>query len=126
MKNDIHPTWYNACKVTCSCGKTFTVGSTKDSMQVDICLYCHPFFTGEARFVDRQGRVEGFIKKVQSAQAKQAVLAKKKKKNTGPAKSYQEILREQQQVLRQQTQATRDNTPIAPLPRPVAKKVATA
>ena len=107
MKNNIHPTWYNNCQVTCSCGKSFTVGSTKDVMAVDICLYCHPFFTGEARFVDRQGRVEGFIKKVQNAQAKQAVAAKKQKKNTGPAKTYQEILREQQQALRQQANAAK-------------------
>ncbi len=103
MKANIHPAWYNDCQVTCSCGQTFTVGSTKPNMQVDICLYCHPFFTGEARFVDRQGRVDRFVSKMQAAQAKKADLsAKRKKKAGGPTKSYQEILREQQQNLRAQ------------------------
>ncbi len=50
------------------------------------------------------------MKKVQSAQAKQAVLAKKKKKYTGPVKSYQEILREQQQVMRQQARVVKTST----------------
>jgi len=52
--------------VTCACGNTFTVGSTKQDIRVEICAKCHPFFTGEMRFVDTMGRVERFQKKMQN------------------------------------------------------------
>jgi len=49
MREGIHPTYYTDAKVTCaSCGKTWTTGSTKKELRVDICSNCHPFFTGEA------------------------------------------------------------------------------
>ena len=60
MKADIHPTYYPNATVTCSCGKTYTTGSTKPSLHVEICKECHPFFTGEQRIVDTEGRVERF------------------------------------------------------------------
>ena len=61
MKPDIHPTYYPDAKVTCaSCGTTWTTGSTKKEIRVDICSNCHPFFTGEQRIVDTAGRVERF------------------------------------------------------------------
>ncbi len=101
MQNSIHPTWYPDATVTCACGNSFTTGSTLDSMQVDICSKCHPFFTGEMRFVDRQGRVDKFIQKMQAAEVKKAAVQakqtqKKSQKPTGPRKSYQELLKEQQ------------------------------
>lgn len=109
MKKNIHPTWYNDAVVTCSCGHTFTTGSTQKTIQVDICSACHPFFTGEMRFVDRQGRVDKFKKKMQAAadrrkaaQQKTATkTAKQATTSTGQAQSYQEILREKQTELRQ-------------------------
>ena len=59
MKSDIHPTYHPDAQVTCgSCGNTFTVGSTKASLRVEICSQCHPFFTGEQRIIDTEGRVE--------------------------------------------------------------------
>ena len=59
MKADIHPTYYPDAMVTCgSCGNTFAVGSTKPSLRVEICGKCHPFFTGEQRIIDTEGRVE--------------------------------------------------------------------
>ena len=58
MKTDIHPKYYPEAKVVCSCGNTFTVGSTKESIRVEVCSVCHPFFTGEQRIVDTEGRVE--------------------------------------------------------------------
>jgi large subunit ribosomal protein L31 len=63
MKAAIHPKYYEAT-VKCSCGNTFTVGSTKPSIEVEICAKCHPFFTGEMRFVDTMGRVERFQQKM--------------------------------------------------------------
>ena len=58
MKEGIHPTYYPNAQVTCSCGNTFTVGAAKQSLRVEICSLCHPFFTGEQRIVDTEGRVE--------------------------------------------------------------------
>ena len=60
MKTDIHPTYYPNAIVTCSCGKSYTTGSTKPELNVEICKECHPFFTGEQRIVDTEGRVERF------------------------------------------------------------------
>jgi large subunit ribosomal protein L31 len=58
VKAEIHPTYYPDAQVTCSCGNIFTVGSTKSALRVEICSQCHPFFTGEQRIVDTEGRVE--------------------------------------------------------------------
>lgn len=62
MKADIHPK-YVECTVTCGCGNTFKTRSTKPEIKVEICSNCHPFFTGQERFVDTAGRVEKFTKK---------------------------------------------------------------
>ena len=58
MKPNIHPEYHSEVQVACSCGNTFTTGSTKESLRVEICNQCHPFFTGEQRIVDTEGRVE--------------------------------------------------------------------
>ena len=59
MKPDIHPEYYPEAQVTCgSCGNTYTTGSTKNSLRVELCNQCHPFYTGEQRIVDTEGRVE--------------------------------------------------------------------
>jgi large subunit ribosomal protein L31 len=58
MKTAIHPTYYDDAVVTCSCGNTWTTGATKQQIKVEICSACHPFFTGEERIVDTEGRVE--------------------------------------------------------------------
>ena len=71
MKAAIHPK-YNQITVTCSCGAQFATGSTKADFSVDICAKCHPFFTGEMRFVDQLGRVEKFQAKQKAATGKKA------------------------------------------------------
>jgi large subunit ribosomal protein L31 len=63
MKEKIHPEFYPDAQVTCACGNTFTVGSTKKSLKVELCSKCHPFFTRERRMVDTLGRVERFKKR---------------------------------------------------------------
>jgi large subunit ribosomal protein L31 len=70
MKKDIHPTYYTDAKVVCaSCGKTWTTGSTKKEIRVDICSNCHPFFTGESqRILDIEGQVDRFYKKLSARQ----------------------------------------------------------
>ncbi len=60
MKAKIHPQFYKDAKAICACGNTFTVGSTKKELHVDLCSKCHPFFTGEQRVIDTMGRVERF------------------------------------------------------------------
>jgi large subunit ribosomal protein L31 len=59
MKKDIHPNLVT-CTVTCACGNSFETKSEKDSMRIDICNECHPFFTGSERNVDTAGRIEKF------------------------------------------------------------------
>ena len=66
MKAEIHPTYFPDAKVTCaSCGRSWTTGSTRKELRVDICSNCHPFFTGEAsRLLDIEGQVDRFYKKL--------------------------------------------------------------
>lgn len=63
MKKDLHPKYNAEAQVSCACGNTFTTGSTKDELKVEICSECHPFYTGKQKFVERGGRVERFKKK---------------------------------------------------------------
>jgi large subunit ribosomal protein L31 len=66
MKKDIHPTFYMDAQVICSCGNTWTTGSTQKVIRTDVCSNCHPFFTGEQRIVDSEGQVDRFYKKLQA------------------------------------------------------------
>ncbi len=63
MKEKIHPKYFTDANVTCSCGNTFTTGSTRQTLRVELCNKCHPFFTGEQKIIDTAGRVERFNKK---------------------------------------------------------------
>ena len=62
MKEGIHPK-YDEAVVKCACGETFTTGSVKKEIKVEICSKCHPFFTGKQKFVDTGGRVDRFKRK---------------------------------------------------------------
>jgi len=59
MKTGIHPKYYEA-KVDCACGNKFTVGSTKEKLDIEICSKCHPFYTGGKRMIDTAGKVEKY------------------------------------------------------------------
>ncbi len=59
MKKDLHPNLVT-CTVTCACGNSFETKSQVDTMRIDICNECHPFFTGSERMVDTAGRIEKF------------------------------------------------------------------
>lgn len=65
MKKEIHPD-YREVTVTCACGNTFKTGSVsdKDTIKIDICNKCHPFFTGKQKIVDTSGRVDRFKKRI--------------------------------------------------------------
>ncbi len=67
MKKEIHPKYYPKAEVTCSCGATFTTGSTMEKIEIEICSACHPFFTGEEKILDTGGRVEKFKKRQAAA-----------------------------------------------------------
>ncbi len=71
MKADIHPTYNPKAVFTCACGASYTIGSTKESVQVEICAKCHPFYTGAEKVLDSAGRVDKF-KNRQAAAAKKA------------------------------------------------------
>ena len=64
MKQGIHPEYNNQATVTCACGNTFTVGSTKSKIKVELCSECHPFYTGKQKLVDTARRVEKFQAKL--------------------------------------------------------------
>jgi large subunit ribosomal protein L31 len=68
MRKGIHPEYYPDAKVICSCGNTFTVGSTEKVIRTDVCSACHPFFTGEQRLVDTGGQVERFIRRLEKSE----------------------------------------------------------
>ncbi len=83
MKKDIHPTYYPDAKVICACGNTFTTGSTKPQLHVEICSACHPFYTGKQKLVDTAGRVEKFRARAAAKKkggSKKQKLAKKEAK----------------------------------------------
>ncbi len=70
MKEKTHPN-YSEATVKCACGETFTTGSTKKNLHVEICSKCHPFFTGKQKIVDTGGRVERFNKRMEQKTDKQ-------------------------------------------------------
>ena len=80
MKKDIHPNFHKEAKVTCACGNSFTVGSTKEKIEVEICSSCHPFFTGVQKVVDTAGRVEKFQARQERAKKIKAEAKPKKAK----------------------------------------------
>ncbi|MFH1175720.1 MAG: 50S ribosomal protein L31 [bacterium] len=79
MKNNIHPK-YGKAKVVCSCGNTFETSSTKESIQVEVCSACHPFYTGKQKIIDSTGRVDKFKRKMEAAK-KELKTTKSAKKN---------------------------------------------
>lgn len=69
MKADIHPKYVD-CSVHCGCGNTFTTKAAVSEMRVEICNVCHPFYTGNQKFVDAAGRVDRFKRKFAKKSAK--------------------------------------------------------
>ena len=94
MKKDLQPQVYNDCVITCACGNSFTTISTQQKITVDICSACHPFYTGKQKFIDTEGRIEKFEKKLQISKAKKAKNAslKNKKKAVDANKSDSPII----------------------------------
>lgn len=93
MKQGIHPTYYPDAKVTCaSCGTTWTTGSTKKEIRVEICSNCHPFFSGEsARMIDIEGQVDRFYKKLQVRQSYQQEKKSREEAKVSPKRAIAEL-----------------------------------
>ena len=88
MKTAIHPKWFPEAKVTCACGNTFTVGATMPEIQVEVCSNCHPFYTGQMKYVDTEGRVDAF--RARQKKAKTRVLSKSEKRRLKKEKRIRE------------------------------------
>ena len=81
MNKQIHPKYFDNLEIVCACGaKLVTSGTVKGPLRVEICSRCHPFFTGEKKLVDTEGRVEKFERLVVNAEKIQATTPSKKKK----------------------------------------------
>jgi len=75
MKAGIHPTYQTATVVCAQCGNKFAVGSILESIKVDTCSNCHPFYTGKQNVVQADGRVDRFMKRVETAEEKAKEMA---------------------------------------------------
>jgi len=83
MKTNIHPKWFPDAKVVCQCGNTWTTGATVAEIRTEICSNCHPFFTGEQRIVDTEGRVDKFLKRLQRRDEMRESVENQKPVDTG-------------------------------------------
>lgn len=99
MKVNTHPQYFENAQVICACGNRFTTGSTVAEIHVELCSNCHPFYTGEQRFVDSASRIQKFQKKQEVAKVHIAKVVKKKeelKKKDEAPKTLREMLLETQ------------------------------
>ena len=98
MRKGIHPDYVDA-KVTCSCANTFMTKSTSPELHVELCNKCHPFYTGQQKFVDTGGRVQRFSDKF--GNAAQAALDKEaavKQARVKAAEESAEVARKAREV----------------------------
>ncbi len=95
MKANTHPIYFPNAQVVCACGNVMTIGSTQEKIHIELCSKCHPFYTGEQRFVDSASRIQNFQKRQDAASKFKATVIKKveeqKAKSSGP-KSLSDML----------------------------------
>lgn len=104
MKTEIHPD-YAECKVTCSCGNAFVTRATVSEMHLELCSECHPFYTGQQKFVDTGGRVGRFERKFGDAGSK--VLGQVEQAKEDRAKAQDEA-REAARLAREERDKKRE------------------
>jgi large subunit ribosomal protein L31 len=122
MREGIHPDYVEAT-VHCSCGNTFTTRSTKPELHVELCDLCHPFYTGQQKFVDTGGRVQRFADKFGSAA--ETVIAKETAAKEARQKAHEESVIAARQVReikeREEAEAARKAAARAPKVEAVAE-----
>lgn len=95
MKANIHPQYFENAQVICVCGNQFTTGSTREVIHVELCSNCHPFYTGEQKFLDTASRIQKFQKKQETASTFKVKKVKKqeekRQRDLGP-KTLREML----------------------------------
>jgi len=91
MKEGIHPKYFPNATVICSCGNTWTTGSTREVIHTDVCYNCHPFFTGEQRIVDTEGQVDRFYKKLDVRAKRQQQEEERKTARMSPTLTVKEL-----------------------------------
>ncbi len=92
MKPNIHPTYYPNARVICACGNTWTTGSTRKEIHVEICSKCHPFFTGEQqRIVDIEGQVDRFQRRLKAREAYEAERAARERERRAPSRPISDL-----------------------------------
>ncbi|OGH02598.1 MAG: 50S ribosomal protein L31 [Candidatus Levybacteria bacterium RIFCSPHIGHO2_01_FULL_37_17] len=94
MKQQIHPVYFEDAQVICACGNKFTTGSTQEVIRVELCYNCHPFYTGEQRFVDSASRIQKFQKKQEVAKLHVTKKKEIEEKKTATPKTLREMLSE--------------------------------
>ncbi|MEK7631011.1 MAG: 50S ribosomal protein L31 [Patescibacteria group bacterium] len=79
MKADIHPPYFADAIIACACGNKMKFGSTKQSIEVEICSQCHPYYTGKEKLIDTAGRVDKFKKRLTKVSDKPTRRGKSRK-----------------------------------------------
>ncbi len=95
MKQALHPQYFDQAQVICVCGHKWTTGSTQEVIHVELCSNCHPFYTGEQRFVDTASRIQKFQTRTETAKKYQVVNKEKKeaqRKQAEAPKTLREML----------------------------------
>ncbi len=91
MRPGIHPKYYPSATVICSCGNTWTTGSTAELIHTDVCSNCHPFYTGEQRIVDTEGQVDRFYRKLEARQGYLQEIREREVARTSPSIPISEL-----------------------------------
>jgi large subunit ribosomal protein L31 len=95
MKQAIHPKYFEQAQIVCVCGNKFSFGSTQEVIHVELCSHCHPFYTGEQKFVDSASRIQKFQNRSEAAKKYQVVNKEKKeqeRKKAEAPKTLREML----------------------------------
>jgi large subunit ribosomal protein L31 len=100
MREGIHPDYVEAT-VHCSCGNEFKTKSTSPMLRVELCDMCHPFYTGQQKFVDTGGRVQRFADKF-GASAETVV------KKEAAAKEARRVAHEESVIAARQARVERE------------------
>lgn len=101
MKKDIHPKYYAKTNAVCNCGRSFEFGSTKETIQVEICSNCHPYYTGKSNLIDTAGRLERFKARMERSKSLKdnSVKPSKEKSKKSIKSSNQDNLKELKKEL---------------------------